>query len=200
MKNFIIYGIVGLVLYAVFSGPDSAPDIDVGKVLDVTADTLTSFEQQNTDATLENGSLDAFRAQLEQNLNSATPPLHTGAMGVAMLEDGSMQGYNDINGNAVADEGEQKMFTVEVDGEKNRLIATGSDDNSVEHSFGGMGTGMLTGFILGNMLSRQSAAGIAPSSLANRNVSSRSSYNSARTARTARASSRSSSGSHRSGK
>jgi hypothetical protein len=232
MKNILIIAVIGVVLYFVFApsdnGTGAAPGIDLERVLDITANTLSRDDSEvppqndaraNTAAnaagnTVDNGAaaaavatsttaLNGFRDQLQLAYNSATPPLYSQPLGVAIDKDGKIVGYADPNANATQEGGEKKLFTIEVDGEKQRLIATDTSGVARDHGFSG--TGLLTGMLIGSLLSRQSSAGIRPSSLSNRSVSSSSNYRSARSAAASRASaasarSRSGSGSHRSGK
>lgn len=181
--------------------------VDLDRVLDVTSQTLTTFEQEqaynnytedselNADGTpivktaMNEESMKEFGKQLERNLNSATPQIHKEAIGVNVNEDGSIQGYNDKNNNGIKDSGEKELFKIEVDGEKQRLLA--SSGEYVRDS-GFSGSGLLTGLLIGNLLSRQRGAGIRPSSLSSKRTVSKSAYKSART--------RSGSGSHSRGK
>ena len=181
--------------------------VDLDRVLDVTSQTLTSFEQEqaynnytenselNADGTpvvkttMNEESIKEFGKQLERNLNRAAPQIHPETIGVNMSEDGSIQGYNDKNNNGMKDSGEKELFKIEVDGEKQRLLAS-SGEYVRDHGFSG--SGLLTGLLIGNMLSRQRGAGIRPSSLSSKRAVSKSAYKSART--------RSGSGSHSRGK
>ena len=161
---------------------------DLDRVLDVTADTLYSFEQTNT---VEGDSaVDQFTTVLQANMRAANPKVHPGPIGLEAKADGSFAGYYDKNDNMQRDSGEKDLFTVEIDSEKQRLIATDVNGYVRDHSFSG--TGLLAGLIIGNLLGRQRAAGVNPRSLSNKTAMSSSQYKSAR--------SRSSSGSHTRGK
>ena len=181
--------------------------VDLDRVLDITSQTLTAFEQEQaynnyaensevkedgaslTKTAMNEESMQEFGKQLERNLNRAAPQIHPESIGVNMSEDGSVQGYNDKNNNGMKDSGEKELFKIEVDGEKQRLLAS-SGEHVRDHGFSG--SGLLTGLLIGNMLSRQRGAGISPSSLSSKRTVSKSAYKSART--------RSGSGSHSRGK
>jgi len=178
---------VGTLLIVGCSSSVSAPDLD--RVLDVTADTLYSFEGSASNANDESA-ITAFASTLQSNMNAANPKVHADPVGIEMKQDGSILGYQDVNMNSTKDADEKDLFTVEIDSENNRLIATDTTGTSRDHRFSG--TGLLAGFILGSLLNRQTAAGINKSALSNKKVTSRSAYQSAR--------SRAGSGSHSSGK
>ena len=176
--------------------------VDLDRVLDVTSQTLTTFEQEQAynnydenselaanESSMNPEAMQEFGKQLERNLNRAAPQIHPEAIGVNMSEDGSVQGYNDKNNNGMKDSGEKELFKIEVDGEKQRLLAS-SGEHVRDHGFSG--SGLLTGLLIGNLLSRQRGAGISPSSLSSKRTVSKSAYKSART--------RSGSGSHSRGK
>jgi len=237
MKNILVIAVIGIALYFLFmpsdNGSGAAPGIDLDRVLDITAETLTRDDSEvppqndarantgaNTAADTATGSdtakgadaaavaasvaaLNGFRGQLQTAYNSATPPLYSQPLGVSIQQDGKILGYANTNNNTVQDSGEKTLFTIEVDGEKQRLIATNTSGQARDHGFSG--TGLLTGMLIGSLLSRQSSAGIRPSSLSSRSVTSRSNYRAQRSAAASRSSaasarSRSGSGSHRSGK
>jgi len=234
MKNFLVIAVIGIVLYFVFApsdnGSGAGPGIDLDRVLDITAETLLRDDSEvppqndaraNTTADTATGTdtangadaaeaaasvvaLNGFRGELQAAYNRATPPLYSQPVGVSIGKDGKIVGFANPNNNTVQDSGEKQLFTVEVDGEKQRLIASNTSGQARDHGFSG--TGLLTGMLIGSLLSRQSSAGIRPSSLASRNVTSRSNYRAQRSAAASRASasasarSRSGSGSHRSGK
>ena len=115
---------------------------------------------------------------------------------MAMNGDGSFLGFEDKNGNDAQDSGENKLFTVEIDAEKGRLIATDISNNVRDQHFSA--SGLLTGLLIGNLLNRQKAAGVSPSSLSSKMATPRSANIS--TGSSANARSRAGSGSHSTGK
>lgn len=160
------------------------------RALDVTSDTLDQFEATQGSQAQGEVDLQAFTAVLATNMNLAMPKVHADPLGMELNTDGSMTAYHDGNNNAVRDSGERDLFKIEVDAERNRLIATDTNGYARDRSFSG--TGLLTGLLIGSLLSRQRAAGVRPGSFANRNVAPKGSSPSAR--------SRTGSGSHSSGK
>lgn len=167
---------------------ESVANADLDRVLDVTSDTLYQFEQ--TPAGEGDAAVGQFAEALQANMRAANPAVHTGPVGIEANADGSFAGYSDKNNNAQRDSGEKDLFKVEIDGEKQRLIASDANGYVRDHSFSG--TGLIAGLIIGNMLSRQRTAGVNSQSLSNKKAMSSSQYKSAR--------SRSSSGSHSRGK
>ncbi len=173
------------------------PNVDLDRVLEVTAATLDRFQLElGKTSELSDGSdsntaesMSRFAQQLQTDLNTINPQLHPKPIGINLKEDGSIQGYSDVNNNSMRDSGEKELFLVEVDAEKNRLIAS-HGEYVRDHSFSG--SGLLTGLLIGHLLSRQRSAGVNPRTLSSKQAMSKTSYRSAR--------SRSGSGSHSRGK
>jgi len=181
------------------SRTSSATGPDLGVVLDRTVMALnyaeTEMEKTEDEATAEK-QLATF-TKIMTGVMNADPRPYTQPIGVNLREDAAFVGYADANNNGVSDAGEKDIFKVEIDGEGNRIIAT--DMISGEGTYRRSGGGFLAGYFVGRLLSRQSRAGVKPSSFANRNVKSSTDYRKSRPAtKTARSSVRS--GSSRSGK
>jgi hypothetical protein len=79
----------------------------------------------------------------------------TAPVGVSMAPGGEIVGFKDPNLNNVQDAGETKEFTVTIDPENQRLVA--SDNNGHHRPYGYRPGGFLTGYLIGSMLSRQSS-------------------------------------------
>ena len=201
MKKLIQYGLVALVIggYFLYNKSDdssdsnyTANDIDLNAVLDVTIDTIYSFEEsleaQDQDTLNSDDTFIAFSEQLQTNYNTSEPALHWANIAVAPRNDASLLAFEDSNGDNLQDENEPSLFLVEIDGENSRIIASSRSGAVNDHHFSG--TGLLAGFLIGSMLNRQRAAGVNTSSLANKKPV---------TARAA-AKSRAGSGSHSTGK
>lgn len=165
--------------------PNSVPTVDLDAVLGVTSKTMESYGGAMEDAK----AMDGFTDELQSNLNATNPKIYPEMISVTLKDDGSIEGYHDANKNTIQDTSESVLFKLEVDSEKNRLLASASDQVR-EHGFSG--TGLLTGLLIGNLLSRQRSAGIDPKSLSSKQAMSNSAYKSAK--------SRSGSGSHSKGK
>ena len=82
---------------------------------------------------------------------------------------------------SVQDDGEGKVFTVEIDHERKMLIATDVSGNGTHMGFSG--SGFLAGALIGHMLSRQRAAGVGPNAFNNRKTVDRSNYRAPSSAR-----------------
>ena len=172
---------------------------DLGSVLDRTVMALEfaaspDFEQA-VETSTEEKQLKDFTAIMWQAMN-LDPQFYNKPIGVSLREDAAFVGFEDANGNNISDAGEKDIFTVELDAERNRIIAT--DITSGEGTYRISGSGLLAGYIAGRLLGRQSRAGVKPASFASRNVKSTADYRKSRPAPRAR--SRTRSGSARAGK
>jgi hypothetical protein len=165
-----------LVVVAACSSEPEVEVIDLDKVLDVTMNTMDQVQArtvapvagQPVDEAAKQKHLDEFNTQLTQNLNAAK--IYSQPLATEVKRDGSFEGFVDTNQNLKEDMGEAKLFIVEVDNERNRLIATDTQQGyRRDHGFS-MG-GLATGLLIGHLLSRQSAAGVQPSKFANAQMS-----------------------------
>lgn len=165
LAKTVFVGTLTLPAFLAGCGP-SAPETDLQAVLDITADTLYSYQDSNATRT----DLDPDAALVEladalgRNYNAAEPALHSSAVAVAAQQDASLLAVEDSNNNMQADEGEDALWMIEIDGEKARIIATSKSGAVSDHGFSG--TSLLAGFLIGSMLSRQRAAGVNPKALA----------------------------------
>lgn len=197
MNSLIKYGliaaaVVGFYLYN--SSQDGGAEyagqnIDLNAVLDVTVETIYAYEDslQGLEEKDPDKAFLGFTGQLGDNFNAATPPLHDKKIGTNPQNDASVLAFEDINDNNTMDEGETALFLVEIDGENSRVIASGNSGAINEHRFSG--TGLLAGYLIGSMLSRQRASGASSS------VASKKPISASQAART-----RAGSGSHSKGK
>ena len=99
----------------------------------------------------------AFRAKFAQELNKAK--LVLSPIGVDLRGDGALEGFKDPNKNMKKESGETTYFTIEIDKERKRLIASNTvagDTYRRDRAYRPRG-GMLSGFILGSMLFRQNS-------------------------------------------
>lgn len=198
MSNLLRYVpialIAGYFLYVNFSGTSSYDEkIDLNHVLDVTVETIYAFEdanQQQAEASSENsdGAFLAFSEKLQESYNAAQPPIYAETITVMPREDASLVAYVDKDGDNNLTDADEALYMIEVDGENSRIIATSGSGAVNDHRFSG--SGLLTGYLIGSMLSRQRASGVNSKSLANKKT---------QTAKQA-AKSRAGSGSHSRGK
>lgn len=193
MSNLIRYApialIAGFVIYLGFSN-SSKDDIDLNQVLDVTVETIHAFEESNQGQVPENedSAFIQFAEELEINYNQAQPAIYKEPVAVAPQQDASLIAFIDKDANNNFSEGDEGLYKIEIDGENSRILATDSNGAVGESRISG--SGLLTGFLLGSMLSRQRTAGVNPKSLSSKKT---------QTAKQA-ARSRAGSGSHSRGK
>ncbi|MGB0900098.1 hypothetical protein [Halocynthiibacter sp.] len=179
LKNIVALGVAGLVLL----GCKSEQTADLGQVLDRTEFALMNYQgylEENNFDSISEDQMGEFTGYYTSVLN-AEPRFYAKNLGLTIQADAMFLGFADANGNGIQDDGEGKVFTVEIDEANNRLIATDVAGNSSGLRFSG--TGFLTGMLLGNLLGRQRGAGIAANSFNNRNVTPRGQYQAPRSAR-----------------
>lgn len=157
------------------------PAIDLDAVLGVTMDSLTEMDLETRREGEGRLSVDGTRViepeepasaellvgfadVLERNYNAAEPALFDEEITVAAQNDASFVALADTNLNGEPDEGEPALWMIEVDGENARIVAT--DRSGAVNQSGFSGTGLLAGYLLGSMLSRQRAAGVDTRALA----------------------------------
>ncbi|MCA9566535.1 MAG: hypothetical protein KC656_01790 [Myxococcales bacterium] len=107
-----------------------------------------------------------FLKTFAANLNKSKETIGYGKpLGVAFEKDGSFLGFEDPNGNMTKDAGEKDVFKVEVDWERERLIATDLQhkDYHRDHTYRPSGMGFFGGYMVGRMLGGQTSAGITSS-------------------------------------
>lgn len=181
MGNLVKYGlIIAVVGYFFYTSQSNdagnsyvEDDIDLNVVLDITVDTLESFQQKfDLQKTEEQATPDddqvfiQFAEVLSDNYNKTQPKLIESQIGVSPQADASLLAYSDTNLNSVLDDQEDLLFKIEIDGENARIIASSRSGAVNEHHFSG--TGLLAGYVIGSMLSRQSRAGVNTQNLASK--------------------------------
>lgn len=195
-KLFITGAAAALLVACSSAKTPSGPDL--GSVLDRTVMALEYAEAQLEKPEGEaegEAQLETFTSLMHQAMN-LDPAFYSKPVGISLREDAAFVGFADLNGNNVSDAGEKDIFTVELDAERNRIIAT--DVISGEGTYRVSGAGLMAGYFAGRLLGRQGRAGVKPSSFANRTVKSTTDYRKSRPAPSARSSTRS--GSSRAGK
>ena len=189
---------LAVVTLAACSNASTPKGADLGVVLDRTVMALefaeAEFDKPEDDAEATK-QLNAFSGLMVQAMN-LDPRFYKKNIGVNLREDAAFVGFSDANGNNVVDAGDENIFTVELDAERNRIIAT--DTVSGEGTYRVSGSGLLAGYIAGRLIGRQGRAGVKSSSFANRTAKSSADYRKSRPAPRARSSTRS--GSSRGGK
>jgi len=205
MNNFMKQGIlVTLVssmasLSACSENNYAKNNVDLKQVLAITVTTLQTYDETISKES-DPKSDQAFwglAEKLAANYNSAQPKIYAGNIGVLPQKDASILAYVDSNANNILDrDTEALLYKIEIDGENARVIASSSSGEVQDQSFSG--GGMMTGFLIGSLLSRQGRAGVSPSSLAGKRTVSAGAAKAARASSSAK--SRAGSGSHASGK
>jgi len=200
MKHFILTALASsLIILSGCEGNNYAKtNIDLKQVLDVTASTMTSYDATiNKESNPETDQVFwGLAEKLAINYNNAQPALYESNIGVLPQGDASLLAYADTNANSTHDNGEALLYKIEIAGENARIIASSSSGEVQDQGFSA--GGMMTGFLLGSLMSRQSRAGVSRSSLANKKTVSAGAARAARSSSSAK--SRAGSGSHASGK
>ena len=179
--KYVMYGVIGAAVlgYLVLSDGKKA-NVDLTQVLNrsvVAMDKYDRYLKQNKIEKATDEHLNTLNDIFQEELNKA-PALHNGLIATRLGKDAKFTGVDDANRNKVADSDEQLLFTVELDGQNKRMIATDSAGNGTHQGFSGMG--FIAGALIGSMLGRQRAAGINPASFSNRRLASPASYSRAR--------------------
>ncbi|MEL6520506.1 MAG: hypothetical protein AAFQ66_06055 [Pseudomonadota bacterium] len=189
LKGIAILAVVGFVAYTFLFDGGGEQTADLGEVLDRTEYSLNAYqgylEENQIEAAGEN-ELAEFTNFYAAVLNSdprayPRPAFYDKPLGLSLQQDATFLGFADDNQNGIQDDGEGKVFTVEIDEENNRLIATDVAGNSSGLRFSG--AGFLAGALLGTLLNRQRSAGVQKGAFNNRNVTPRSAYKAPSSAR-----------------
>ena len=125
--------------------PQSAPDKPF----------ITPVEQEDDAKTQQ------FLTQFANKLNEGD--LSSKKIGVALNDNGVIEGFADEDGDQQKAPTEQTLFDIEIDAENNRVIASQEAEGDTyhrEHSF--FPGGFFTAYLLGTMLSRQGMMGGGP--------------------------------------
>jgi len=175
MKKFslLLAGLLLAVMLASCGSDEVVEVIDLDKVLAVMTTTLdelkdTSVEGADATATktLPEEDIKLFMDHFEKNLNAAK--LYSKPISTSMSKSGAITGFTDTDRNGIRDGSDKLLFTIEMDGKGERLIATDVQnqyhrDTHYNYRHGsGMG-GFFTGYLIGSMLTRQHSMGYSPS-------------------------------------
>lgn len=175
--------VLGFVAYTVMGGSSSEQTADLGQVLDRTEFVMVNYQ----DYLGENGITEVTDAEMGEftdyyvSVLNSDPRFYEKTLGLEVMPDAMFLGFADANANGIQDDGEGKVFTVEIDEENRRLIATDVAGNASDLRFSG--AGFLAGALIGNLIGRQRAAGVTKSSFNNRSTTPRSNYRAPTSAR-----------------
>lgn len=158
---------LGLIFLTLMSGCQSTSVnvVDLNKVLDIFQATLTELDAKGgaaeakekavvdqiepvkeEDKAKEEQFLTLFRAKLNA---AKVSKIH---VGVVMTPAGVFQGFADADKDNVKDSGEDELFKIDIDEERNRVVASDGGGHHRDHSY--RHGGFFSGYMLGSMLSR----------------------------------------------
>ena len=184
IKMIVVVAVVGFFAYNFLNGGNSGPQsADLGQVLDRSVFAIERYDaylKENNVSEVGDKEMGVLTSFMGEVMNS-DPRFYDQPLGVELEKDATFLGFADTNANKVRDEGEAKVFTVEIDSENKRLIATDMSGEGSHLRFSG--TGFLAGALIGSLLSRQNAAGVKPGSFNNRKTVDRASYRAPSSAR-----------------
>lgn len=184
LKVVLAAGLAGVLLSGCFGGSEPGPNLQA--VMARTNAAFQAFEnhlQKNNIQKATDQHMGQFNVFLQRTMN-LKPELYKTAIATKLSKDATFEGFSDANANGQVDQGEKKLFKIEVDAANKRLIATDASGESTGRSFSGMG--FLAGMLIGNLMGRQRAAGIAPNSFNNRKMTSPRAYSQSRSRSRAR--------------
>lgn len=205
-----VFMVIGIVVNLFSGDGDDVKVVDLDVVLDsfIEAAEAMPSPEEAPEGSSEEPSADSddltgtFMANYAAKLQEADI-LEGDTVGIGYADSlGAFVGYADANQDGEKSDDEESIFTVEVDTENDRLIAT-----DLQHSYHRDGTyrssggGFLTGYLVSRMLFSQRRAGISSSRFSSMTMSKRGYHSSAKSSVKSSRSARSSgSGSFRSGK
>lgn len=100
-------------------------DRTIDTIVDVTNEMEAVKQNKETPAVMQ-----AFMSRLHSSLNSRPRVLNNGVLGIVIKNNASLVGFDDLNKNNIQEDGEQHLFTLEIDQQTERLIATDFADNT----------------------------------------------------------------------
>lgn len=184
IKLYLGLGVGAFILYSFVGGMGGTQSADLGQALDRTEYALKKYQEEVVSkkvTTISDKRYDELEKFISAVYNSE-PRFYGGTLGTSFQKDASLVAFADKNANGEKDTGEDKVFTVEIDSENNRLIATDISGNSSHLRFSG--SGFLTGMLIGHLLGRQLRSGVRPGAFNNRKTTARSAYKAPASART----------------
>ncbi len=198
MRYIGVLVVVAVIAYAFFGDTGSTARPDLREALKRAEAALVKLDKtlkENSIEKAEEKHMKQLAIDMQDEMNKDPRFFKESLIAMKLLKDAKFEAFQDDNKNGAVDSGEKKLFTIEVDAGNKRLIGTGPGGQSYGHGLSGLATGFLAGALIGNLMSRQSSAGISQNSFNNRKVAPASSFRSSRSPRA-----RSSSGSRFGGK
>ena len=158
--SFLLFS-VAAILVAGCSTPVDV--VDLNKVLDTFESTLVQLDGDD-----ETGSSDALAQPVEENKEKESEFLTTFAknlntakvvkrtVGVEFNASGSIIGFADSDKNNTKSATEQQLFTIDIDAERNRVVASDTGGHYRDHQYRPR-FGFFSGYMLGSMLNRNNS-------------------------------------------
>lgn len=151
-----------------------ASKVDLNRILDVTVDEILSFESVFGEELKQIGDPDlalfAFTENLQKTYNEVVPAIHSSPVAIAPLMDATLLVVEDSNMDGQVQDTENTVWTIEIDGQNSRVIASSWQGEVRDSNVGGMG-GFFAGYLMGSMLNRQNVHG-TPSNVAQKKTAS----------------------------
>lgn len=163
--NFIVAMLlsVGIVSFAGCTSTVNVDVVDLNKVLDAFETTLEELDGED-----ESGSAESLNQPVEEdkekesefltafakNLNTAN--VTKGPVGVEFNESGSIIGFADSDNNNVKSSAEKQVFTLDLDFERNRVVASDNSGHYRDHRYRPR-FGFFSGYMLASMLNRNNS-------------------------------------------
>lgn len=170
--------VAGFVAYA-FLGNSASSGPDMRQVLARAEIALVNYDKYLKQNNIEKASeknMDQLANYMQKTMNVEPRFYEESLIAMKLRKDAKFEGYKDSNSNGAVDSGEKRLFTIEVDTQNKRLIATNDDGRSIGRTISNIATGFFVGALIGNLMNRQRAAGITPGSFNNRKITPTSSY------------------------
>lgn len=135
--------------------------VDLNKVLDVFQATLDRLDGEDKEAAQaealepvaeeDQEKTKTFADAFAKDLNEAK--LLSKPIGVEVAQSGTIEGFQDLNKDNQRAAGELTLFTIDVDQERGRVIASDTAGHNRDHQYRPR-FGMFTGYMLGSMMGR----------------------------------------------
>ena len=152
--------------------PSGYASININKVLERITKTLVNFDaylRRYDYKSVDKAMLEQFNTTIQHDLN-AQPAFHKTKIVTRMAKDASIIGYGDLNKNGKVDQGEPKLFKIEMDLDNDRVIVTSASGGQSTGRTMSHNSGFFAGVMVGSLLYRQGNGGIKRGHFDNRRV------------------------------
>ncbi|MGH1351002.1 MAG: hypothetical protein ACRBBN_09360 [Methyloligellaceae bacterium] len=179
MRYIGVFVVIAVLAYAFLGDSGSSAKPDLREALKRAEAALVKFDKylkENSIEKAEEKHMTQLASDMQTEMNKDPRFYKESLIAMKLLKDAKFEGFKDDNKNGVADSGEKKLFSIEVDAGNKRLIGTGPSGSSYGHGLSGLATGFLAGALISNLMGRQSSAGITQNSFNQRRVAPASSF------------------------